>query len=70
VALTGRFLARLVRIPEEPLSWRMNHDAAFFDNQISTLEFDDRSATITFERAVLDAAEEPALEELYRYRLV
>jgi hypothetical protein len=70
VALTGRFLARLVRIPEEPLSWRMTHDAAFFDNQISTLEFDDRSATITFERAVLDAAEEPALEELYRYRLV
>ena len=68
-ALTGRFLARLARIPHEPISWRMTHNAAFFENQIATLELDDRSATITFEKAVLDASKEPALEKLYRFRL-
>jgi hypothetical protein len=68
-ALTGRFLASLARIPREPISWRMTHDAAFFDNQIVTLELDGRSATITYEKAVLDAANEPALEKLYRHRL-
>ncbi len=30
-------------------------DRAFFDNQIATLELEDRSATITFEKAALDA---------------
>jgi hypothetical protein len=68
-ALTGRVLARLVRIPEAPLSWHMTHDAAFFENQIATLELGSESATITFEKAVLDAAKGPALEKLYRYRL-
>ena len=68
-ALTSRFLARLAGIPEEPLTWRMTHDAAFFDNQIATLELENRSATITFEKAVLDASKEPALKKLYRHRL-
>jgi hypothetical protein len=66
---TGGFDHLLIGTSLPLLGPGMTHDAAFFDNQISTLEFDDRSATITFERAVLDAAEEPALEELYRYRL-
>jgi hypothetical protein len=69
-ALTARSLARLAGVPREPLSWRMTHDATFFENQIATLELDHRSATITFERATLDASKEPALEKLYRYRLV
>jgi hypothetical protein len=47
----------------------MTHDAAFFENQIATLELGFESATITFEKAVLDAAKGPALEKLYRYRL-
>jgi hypothetical protein len=42
---------------------------AFFDNQIATLELEDRSATITFEKAVLDASKVPVLEKLYEYRL-
>jgi PhoD-like phosphatase len=67
--LTGRFLARLARIPREPISWRLTHDAAYFDNQIATLELGAESATITFEKAVLDASKEPALEKLYRCRL-
>src|SRR5215210_1101612 len=66
---TARFLARLARVPEEPLTWRLTHDAAFFDNQIATLELAARSANITFEKAILDAAKEPALEKLYEHRL-
>ena len=53
-------------------------DPAFFENQIATLELEDRSATleledrsatITFEKAVLDASKVPVLEKLYQYRL-
>ena len=47
----------------------MTHGAAFFDNQIATLELDNRSATITFEKSGLDASKEPTLEKLYRRRL-
>ena len=68
-ALTGRFLARLARIPKVPISWRMTHDAAFFDNQIATLELGTESATITFEKAALDASKKPVLEKLYEHRL-
>jgi hypothetical protein len=67
--LTGRILARLVRISREPISWRLTHDAAFFDNQIATLELGAESATITFEKAVIDSSKEPALKKLYRHRL-
>jgi hypothetical protein len=66
---TARFLARLARVPEVPLTWRLTHDAAFFDNQIATLELAAQSATITFEKAILDAAKEPALQKLYEHRL-
>ncbi|HET7270177.1 MAG TPA: alkaline phosphatase D family protein [Rubrobacter sp.] len=69
VIFAARLLARLAGVPAEPLTWRMTHDAAFFDNQIATLELDDQSATITFEKAVLDASKEPALEMLYKRRL-
>ncbi|HEX2742605.1 MAG TPA: alkaline phosphatase D family protein [Rubrobacter sp.] len=69
VIFATRFLARLAGVRAEPLTWRMTHDAAFFENQISTLELEDRSATITFEKAVLDASKEPALEVLYERRL-
>jgi hypothetical protein len=67
--LVTRLLARLAGVPNEPLSWRLTHDDAFFENQIATLELEDRSATITFEKAVLDASKVPVLEKLYQYRL-
>jgi hypothetical protein len=67
--LVTRLLARLAGVPNEPLSWRLTHDDAFFENQIATLELEERGATITFEKAVLDASDEPALEKLYRHRL-
>jgi hypothetical protein len=69
VVLAAHMLARLAGVPGEPLSWRMTHDSAFFDNQIATLELHDRGASITFEKAVLDASKEPALEKLYNRRL-
>jgi hypothetical protein len=69
VVLAARLLARLAGVPAEPLTWRMTHDTAFFDNQIATLKLEDRSATITFEKAVLDASKEPTLKKLYERRL-
>ncbi len=44
-------------------------DRAFFDNQIATIELGNRNATITFQKAVLDASKEPTLEKLYQHRL-
>jgi hypothetical protein len=67
--LAARLLARLAGVPREPLFWLPTHNATFFDNQVATLEFEDRRATITFEKAVLDASKEPVLEKLYQYRL-
>jgi hypothetical protein len=67
--LATRLLARLAGVPEESLAWRLTHDATFFENQVATLEFEGRQATITYEKAVLDASKEPALEKLYRCRL-
>jgi len=69
-SLIARLLARLAGVPEEPLTWRLTHDAAFFDNQIATLELEGQSATITFEKSISDASsDEPALERLYQRRL-
>jgi hypothetical protein len=44
-------------------------DPAFFDNQIATLRFEDRSATITLEKAALDASKGSTLDRLYESRL-
>ena len=62
-------LARLSGVTSEPLTWRLTHEAPFFDNQVATLELEGRSATVTFEKAVLDASKEPTLEKLYEHRL-
>ena len=64
------FAARiLARVPAEPLTWRLANDTVFFANQIATLELGIRSATITFEKAVLDASKEPTLKKLCEHRL-
>ncbi len=67
-ALAGRLLARLAGVGDEPLTWRLTHDAPFFDNQVATLEIEGRRATITFEGAVLEE-KEPGLKKLYNRRL-
>jgi len=64
-----RLLARLSGVTREPLAWRLTHEATFFDNQVATLELEGRSATVTFEKASLDASKEPTLERLYGCRL-
>ncbi|HET7479307.1 MAG TPA: alkaline phosphatase D family protein [Rubrobacteraceae bacterium] len=68
-ALAGRLLARLAGVEEEPLTWSLTHEAAFFDNQVATLSLDGRHASITFEKAVLAGPDEPGLEKLYSCRL-
>ena len=67
-ALAGRLLAALAGVGEEPLTWRLTHDEPLFENQVANLEIEGRSATITFEGAVLKE-KEPGLKKLYRYRL-
>ena len=67
-ALAGRLLSRLAGVEEEPLRWRLTHDAPLFDNQVATLELDGRRATITFEGAALDDGR-PNLRKLYERRL-
>ncbi|MDP8901488.1 MAG: alkaline phosphatase family protein [Actinomycetota bacterium] len=68
-ALAARLLSRLAGVREPGMRWRLTHDGPFFDNQVATLELDGPGATITFEGAGLDAAEEPNLKSLYRRRL-
>jgi PhoD-like phosphatase len=67
-ALAGRLLAGLVGVEREPLTWCLTHDAPLFENQVATLEIQGRSATITFEGAVLEG-KESGLKKLYRRRL-
>jgi hypothetical protein len=69
VALVGRLLSRLAGVRPEPLTWRLTHETPFFDNQVATLELDGAGASITFEKAVLDASCEPELEGLHAQRL-
>jgi hypothetical protein len=67
--LAGRFLARLAGIGEEGVTWRLTHDKPWFENQISTLTIQDRRATLTFRKAVLNRAGGPNLEEIHERRL-
>jgi hypothetical protein len=67
-AFGGRILATLAGVEHEPLTWHLTHDAPLFENQVATLEIENRSATITFEGAILKE-EEPGLKKLYRRRL-
>jgi hypothetical protein len=64
--------------PYETSSWRLkcsqdldrctsSHDS--FDNQIASLELEDRSATITFEKGAHDASRESYLDRLCESRL-
>ena len=55
-----------VSFARRPSSLRV---AIWFENQISTLTIQDRRATLTFRKAVLNRAGEPDLEEIYERRL-
>ena len=68
-ALAGRVLSRLAGVGPGDLTWRLTHGAPFFGNQVATLELDGLRASITSEKANLDASGEPALQKLYGRRL-
>ncbi len=51
------------------MSWRLLHDEPWFENQFATLTIEDRRATLTFEKAVLNDSGEPDLEKTYERRL-
>ena len=68
--LAGRALSRLTGIREPEIRWSLAHESLWFENQIASLELNGRQATLTFEKAVLDASGEPSLEKIYEYHLV
>jgi len=67
--LVGRFLARLAGIGEEGMTWRLTHEKPSLENQVAVLTIEDRRATLTFRRAILNGAGEPDLEKIYQRRL-
>jgi hypothetical protein len=51
-ALIGRLLARSAGVPPPPVRWRFQDGDPRFDNQVGTLELDERGALARLERAV------------------
>jgi len=62
-ALLMRALARSAGVEDPSVRWRYAHDEPWFDNQVATLELDDRRARIVLEKTVPPDpdAEDPAL---------
>jgi hypothetical protein len=55
-------LARLAGVEDPSVRWRYAHDEPWFDNQVATLELDDRRARVVLEKTLPpDNAEHPAL---------
>ena len=67
--LASRFLARLVGIEEEEMSWRLTHQELWYENQVATLQLEDQQATLTFEKTILDDSGEPGLKTIYERQL-
>jgi hypothetical protein len=65
----GRLLSRLAGVESPDLTWRLTHEAPWFENHVATLQLDGRRASITFEEAVTDDSGEPGLRRIYASRL-
>jgi hypothetical protein len=65
-AWVGTALARSARVPGPPLTWKSVHGPPWFDNQVATLRFEGRRATMKLERCT---PEQPALETVFEYEL-
>jgi hypothetical protein len=63
--LIGRALARSAGVPDPPVSWRLAHDAPWFDNQVATLWLSGGDARFALDKAVPDGGEEPRLERVF-----
>jgi hypothetical protein len=68
----GRLLARSAGVPPPPVRWRFQDGDPRFDNQVGTLDLDDRSALARLERAVPSGRghEHPGLEVADEHPLV
>ncbi|HLM51885.1 MAG TPA: alkaline phosphatase D family protein [Solirubrobacteraceae bacterium] len=62
-------LARAAGVPAPPIRWRMVGEEPIFDNQVATLELEDRSAQLRVERTAVDDGDEPRLHESFHARL-
>jgi hypothetical protein len=69
VGRVAKALARLASVEEPPVSWRLVHEKPWFDNHVSTLEFDGREAVLRVERTTPENPEEPRLYKLLEQRL-
>jgi hypothetical protein len=67
--LVGKTLANLAGVEKTSASWRLVHEEPWFDNHVSTLDFDGRGATIRVEKTTPEDAGEPRLLEILKYRL-
>ena len=67
-----RGLARLAGVEDPSVRWRYTHDNPWFDNQVATLELDDRRARVVLEKTLpSEDAENPELrlERVYEHDL-
>ena len=67
--LAGRFLAWLVGIGEEGMSWHLTHRELWYENQAATLKLKGKGATRKFDKAISASSGEPGLETIYERRL-
>ncbi len=67
--LAFRLLARLAGVAKEPLTWRLAHDAAFFDNQVATLDSRRPARFGHLRKGRPRRRKEPSLQKLYEHRL-
>jgi len=65
----GRMLARLARVGEPDVRWRLMHEAPWFDNHVSTIELRGREAHLKVEKTTPEDAEEPRLYKILERRL-
>ena len=58
-----RVLARSAGVQDPPVRWHYVHDKPWFDNQVATLELDDRRARFRLEKTVRpDDGDRPELQ--------
>jgi PhoD-like phosphatase len=66
-AVVGKVLAAAARVPRPPVRWRLAHEP-LFDNQVATLELEDRRSLLRIEKVGADG-EEPELTTSLEERL-
>jgi hypothetical protein len=64
----GRALARSARARQPKIDWRVC-EGPVFDNQVATIEWEDRHAELILERAIPDGSSTPRLDETFRRTL-